>query len=89
MKVLFIYPSTDSQVGFNYGVAHMAARLKGAGHEVGFWQLCEEIEPLPDEQQFVDRIARERPDVLAFSVVTNQWAYTQTLARWARTKSHS
>jgi len=84
MKVLFIYPSTDSQAGFNYGVAHMAALLQRAGHEVGFWQLCEEIEPLPDERQFVERIASEKPDILAFSVVTNQWAYTQALARWAR-----
>ncbi len=84
MKILFIYPSTDSQAGFNYGVAHMAALLKEAGHTVGFWQLCEEIEPLPGQEQFLERIARERPDVLAFSVVTNQWAYTQALARWAR-----
>ncbi|HSW01775.1 MAG TPA: radical SAM protein [Sedimentisphaerales bacterium] len=76
----------DSQVGFNYGVAHMAAILKRAGHEVGFWQLCEELEPLPSEQQFVERIAREKPDILAFSVVTNQWPYTETLAKWARQK---
>jgi radical SAM superfamily enzyme YgiQ (UPF0313 family) len=84
MRVFFIYPSTDSQVGFNYGVAHLAALLKKAGHEVGFWQLGEDIEPLPTEEQFVERIAREKPDLLAFSVVTNQWAYTQTLAGWAR-----
>jgi radical SAM superfamily enzyme YgiQ (UPF0313 family) len=84
MKILFLYPSTDSQVGFNYGVAHMAALLKRAGHEVGFWQLCEDIEPLPSEEQFVQRLAREKPDILAFSVVTNQWAYTQILAQWAR-----
>ena len=86
MKVLFLYPSTDSQVGFSYGIAHMAAMLRRAGHEVGFWQLCEELEPLPTEPQFVQRIARENPDILAFSVVTNQWAYTQALAKWARPK---
>jgi radical SAM superfamily enzyme YgiQ (UPF0313 family) len=84
MKVLFIYPSADSQLGFNYGVAHMAAILKKADHEVAFWQLCEDIEPLPTETQFIERLTRERPDVLAFSVVTNQWAYTQRLAQWAR-----
>jgi anaerobic magnesium-protoporphyrin IX monomethyl ester cyclase len=84
MKILFLYPSTDSQVGFNYGVAHMAALLKRAGHQVSFWQLCEEIEPLPTQEQFLRRLRRENPDILAFSVVTNQWAYTQTLAQWAR-----
>jgi anaerobic magnesium-protoporphyrin IX monomethyl ester cyclase len=86
MRVFFLYPSTDSQVGFNYGVAHMAALLKQAGHEVGFWQLCDEIEPLPTEAQFVQRLTLEKPDLLAFSVVTNQWSYTQTLARWARSR---
>ncbi len=84
MKVLFIYPSAESQLGFNYGVAHMTALLKRARHEVTFWQLCEDIEPLPTETQFVERITRERPDLLAFSVVTNQWAYTQKLAQWAK-----
>ncbi len=61
MKVLFLYPSTDSQVGFNYGVAHMAALLKWAGHEVGFWQLCDELEPLPTEEQFVQRLDARTP----------------------------
>ncbi|MEJ2704744.1 MAG: radical SAM protein [Sedimentisphaerales bacterium] len=84
MKVLFIYPSAESQLGFNYGVSHMASVLKGAGHEVGFWQLSEEIEPLPTEEQFVSRITAEEPDILAFSVVTNQWPYTRMLASWAR-----
>ncbi len=84
MKVLFIYPSADSQLGFNYGVSHIASVLKEAGHEVGFWQLCEEIEPLPSQEQFLARLAAEKPDVLAFSVVTNQWPYTQALASWAR-----
>src|SRR5512136_1631422 len=86
MKTLFIYPSTDSQVGFNYGVAHMAALLKRAGHEVRFWQLCDEIEPLPTEEQFVRRLTQEKPDLLAFSVVTNQWSYAQTLAQWTRVR---
>jgi len=84
MKVFFIYPSADSQLGFNYGVAHIASVLKQAEHEIGFWQLCEEIEPLPSREQFLARIAAEKPDILAFSVVTNQWPYTQMLASWAR-----
>jgi anaerobic magnesium-protoporphyrin IX monomethyl ester cyclase len=86
MKVFFIYPSVGSQLGFNYGVAHMASVLKRAGHQVGFWQLCEDVEPLPTEEEFVARLVNEKPDILGFSVVTNQWPYTQTLARWARPK---
>jgi radical SAM superfamily enzyme YgiQ (UPF0313 family) len=86
MKILFIYPSAGSQLGFNYGVAHIASVLKQAGHQVAFWQLCEDIEPLPTEEEFVARLTAEKPDILGFSVVTNQWAYTQTLARWVRRK---
>jgi len=84
MKIFFIYPSLDSQLGFNYGVACMAAILKRAGHRVSFWQICEELAPPPTEQEFLDRLEQEAPDLLAFSVVTNQWPYTQQLAGWAR-----
>ena len=86
MKIFFIYPSAQSQLGFNYGVAHIVAVLKKAGYQVGFWQLCEDIEPLPDEKQFIERISLEKPDILAFSVVTNQWQYTKELASWVKKK---
>jgi len=84
MKVLFIYPSVGSQLGFNYGVASMAAVLKRRGHKASLWQISEELEPPPSEEEFVSRIEREGPDVLGFSVVTNQWGYVQKLAGWAR-----
>jgi anaerobic magnesium-protoporphyrin IX monomethyl ester cyclase len=86
MKIFFIYPSAESQLGFNYGVAYIASILKNTGHQVGFWQLCEDIEPLPSEEQFIRRLIDEKPDLLAFSIVTNQWPYAQVLASWARKK---
>ena len=84
MKVLFIYPNAGSQLGFNYGIAHLSAVLKEAGHDVVLWQLCEDIEPLPSEKQFVERIRREDADIIGFSVVTNQWPYARKLAAWTR-----
>jgi radical SAM superfamily enzyme YgiQ (UPF0313 family) len=84
MKILFIYPNAGSQLGFNYGIAHLSAVLKEAGHAVSLWQLCEDIEPLPSEEQFVERIRREAADIIGFSVVTNQWPYARKLAAWAR-----
>jgi radical SAM superfamily enzyme YgiQ (UPF0313 family) len=84
MKILFIYPNAGSQLGFNYGIAHLSAVLKAAGHEVALWQLCEDIAPLPSEKEFVDRLQREAADIIGFSVVTNQWPYTAKLAAWAR-----
>ena len=84
MKILFIYPNAGSQLGFNYGIAHLSAVLKEAGHEVALWQLCEDIAPLPAEDEFIDRLQQEAADIIGFSVVTNQWPYTAQLAAWAR-----
>jgi anaerobic magnesium-protoporphyrin IX monomethyl ester cyclase len=84
MKVLFLYPNADSQVGFNYGISHMSAVLRRAGHNVIFWQLCEELAPLPERDEFIERIELEKPGLLAFSVVTNQWEYARKLASWAK-----
>jgi radical SAM superfamily enzyme YgiQ (UPF0313 family) len=84
MKILFIYPNAGSQVGFNYGIAHLSAVLKAAGHETALWQLCEDIEPLPSEAQFADRLRQEAADIIGFSVVTNQWPFAKKLAAWAR-----
>jgi radical SAM superfamily enzyme YgiQ (UPF0313 family) len=84
MKVFFIYPNAQSQPGFNYGLGHISALLKQAGHTVGLWHLCEDLHPLPSKKEFITRIQDEQPDVIGFSVVTNQWNYTQELAAWAR-----
>ncbi|MBW2411126.1 MAG: B12-binding domain-containing radical SAM protein [Deltaproteobacteria bacterium] len=84
MKVLFIYPNAGSQLGFNYGLAHLSAVLKTAGHEVALLQLCEEISALPSRTAFVTAVKKEKPDLVGFSVVTNQWAYTRKLAAWTR-----
>ena len=84
MKILFIYPNTSSQLGFNYGIAHMSALLKQAGHSVELWQLCDEIDPLPSKEEFENRLVQIDPDLIGFSVVTNQWIYAKKLAKWAR-----
>ena len=84
MKILFLYPNAGSQLGFNYGIAHLSAVLKKAGHDVVLWQLCDDIEPLPSEEQFISRLKQQSADIIGFSVVTNQWPYTKKLAAWAR-----
>lgn len=84
MKILFIYPNAGSQLGFHYGMAHMSAVLKQAGHIVDLWQLCEDIAPLPSKEEFINALRQIAPDVVGFSVVTNQWPYAKKLANWAR-----
>jgi anaerobic magnesium-protoporphyrin IX monomethyl ester cyclase len=84
VKILFIYPNTGSQLGFSYGIAHISAVLKQAGHTVDLWQLCEDIAPLPSKEEFIKRLKQIDPDVVGFSVVTNQWPYAKRLAGWVR-----
>ncbi len=84
MKILFIFPNTHTQTGFHYGIAHISSVLKKDGHEVELWQLCEDLAPLPDENEYVSRIKKINPDIIGFSVVTNQWQYAEKYARWTR-----
>ncbi len=84
MKTLFIYPNAGSQLGFNYGVAHISSVLKAAGHQVELLQLCEDIAPLPSDEEFAGFLRKSAPDIIGFSVVTNQWPYTERLAKIAR-----
>ncbi len=84
MKILFVYPNAGSQLGFNYGVSHISAVLKEAGHRVEFWQMCEDIGPLPTKAEFISSLTDLYPDIVGFSVVTNQWQYATKLAKWAR-----
>jgi radical SAM superfamily enzyme YgiQ (UPF0313 family) len=84
MKIVFIYPNAGSQLGFNYGISHLSAVLKKAGHQVALLQLCEDISQLPSKEDFMAMIQHESPDLVGFSVVTNQWPYTKKLAAWTR-----
>jgi len=84
MKVLFIYPNVGSQLGFNYGVAYLSAVLKAAGHTVVFRQMCEDLGPLPSKDAFIAWLKAIDPEVIGFSVVTNQWPYARELAGWCR-----
>ena len=52
MKILFIYPNAGSQLGFNYGISHLSAVLKEAGHEIAWEQF-----KLPDTAPAVKSMA--------------------------------
>ena len=53
MKIVFIYPNAGSQLGFNYGISHLSAVLKEAGHQVALLQLCEDISQLPSKEDYI------------------------------------
>ena len=87
MKILFIFPNTGSQPGFNYGIAHLSAVLKKAGHGVELIHICEDLAPFPTEDEFIAAVRTAAPDLIGFSVVTNQWSVAEQLAAWARKAS--
>ncbi len=84
MRAVFIYPNAGSQLGFNYGLSQISAVLKAAGHDVQVLQLCEALEPLPDAAELQKRVTALKPDVIGFSVVTNQWALAEKTAGWLK-----
>jgi len=87
MKILFIYPNDDSQVGFNYGIAHISAVCRKAGHSVELWHFCSSVKKLPSKKQFTDKLIKSSFDIIGFSVVTNQWPLAQKFARWIKSVS--
>ena len=84
MKTLFIYPNDGSQIGFNYGIAHISAVLKQAGHDVYLLQFCGAMDELLSKTEFISRFKQIAPDLVGFSVVTNQWEYAKEIAGWIR-----
>jgi len=81
MRILFVYPNLNCQVGFNYGLAYISALLKQHGHETELLNVNEKLGfPLD-----LDRIRRETeefdPDLIGFSVVSPQYEPARRIAR--------
>jgi radical SAM superfamily enzyme YgiQ (UPF0313 family) len=81
MKVLFIYPNLNCQVGFNYGVAFLSACLKQHGHTTALINMNEQMGSEFDMEDVRREIEAFRPDLIGFSVVTNQYRFARELAR--------
>ena len=87
MRILFIYPNLYAQIGFNYGVAFLSAVLKQRGHETALINVNDRLSyPLDLERIWRDVRAFE-PDLIAFSIVTNQYRYATEVARFLRERT--
>jgi len=86
MRITLVYPNIGCQIGFNYGLAHISAVLKAAGHEVHLVNVCEKLDAEVSPDRVALRIAQSRPDVVGLSIVTNQFPYACKLARALRTR---
>jgi anaerobic magnesium-protoporphyrin IX monomethyl ester cyclase len=81
MKVLFIYPNINTQVGFNYGIAYISGLLKSRGHETYLLNINEKLGYPLDSGRIRKDILRIKPDMIGFSVLTNQYKYALEMAK--------
>jgi radical SAM superfamily enzyme YgiQ (UPF0313 family) len=84
MRVLFVYPNVNCQIGFNYGVASLSAVLRTKGHETELLNLNEKLAPVPGPREIAARIIEWQPDLVGFSVVTTQFPLARRIAEALR-----
>ena len=80
MKILFIYPNLDSQIGFNYGISIISSLLKKEGHKTKLINLNEKLGFDLDLNYIKREILSYQPDLIGFSVVTNQYKFAKEIA---------
>ncbi len=81
MRVLFIYPNLNAQIGFNYGLAYISGLLKANGIETHLLNVNDQIGYPLDLERIKKDVLRIRPDIVGFSVLTNQYKYSLEIAR--------
>ncbi len=80
MRILFIYPNLYAQIGFNYGVAFLSAVLKKAGHETKLLNINDKLGFYLDHDRIKKEVLNFDPELIAFSVVTNQYQFAKNIA---------
>jgi len=81
VRVLFIYPNLHAQIGFNYGVAAISGLLKREGIETFLLNINPDLGYDLDLGRIKKDVLAFRPDLVGFSVVTNQYKYALEIAR--------
>lgn len=81
MRILFIYPNLNAEEGFNHGIADLSGCLKARGHETGLINVNEALYDVPSDDQILDQVRAWRPDIIAFSVMTQQYKYALRLGK--------
>jgi len=85
MRIAFVYidPSYRIMGPFHVGIASLIAYLRRGRHECQFFHLMGDVA----EEEYIDFLKKNRPDVVAFSVMTNAFPHVAPLA--VLTKRHS
>jgi len=84
MRILFIYPNLYAQIGFNYGVAFLSAVLKQRGHETALLNVNDKLGYPLDLERIRRDVHQFGPDLIGFSIVSNQYQYAADIARSLR-----
>ena len=85
MRVLFIYPNLHAQIGFNYGIAYLSGVLKAHGIETHLINVCDQVGYPLDLDRIREDVLRINPDLIGFSVLTNQYKYALQIAESIKT----
>ncbi len=85
MRVLFIYPNLNAQIGFNYGISYISGLLRSEGIETFLLNINNDLGYGLDLQRIKQDVMRIAPDVIGFSVLTVQEKYALEIARDLRT----
>jgi anaerobic magnesium-protoporphyrin IX monomethyl ester cyclase len=85
MKVLFIYPNINTQIGFNYGIAYISGYLRARGIDTYLLNINEKLGYPIDLQRIQKDVLRIGPDLIGFSVLTNQYKYALRIAESMKT----
>ena len=86
MRLLFIYPNLNAQIGFNYGIAYMSGLLKARGIETFLLNVNEQLGYPLDLDRIGQDVERIAPDLIGFSVLTNQYKYALDIAASLKAK---
>lgn len=85
MRVLFIYPNINTQVGFNYGLSYISSYLKAEGIETFLLNINEKLGYPLDLERIKNDVLTIKPDVIGFSVLTNQYKYALEIGNSIKT----
>ncbi len=85
MKVLFIYPNLNAQIGFNYGLSYISGFLKAHNIETHLLNVNDKLGYPLDLNRIKTDVLSIKPDLIGFSVLTNQYKYSIEIARSIKT----
>ena len=81
MKVLFIYTDVSSAVGYTAAIGSLSAILKREGHETKLIHVSNELGYPLDLERINGDIREYGPDLICFSITTNQWFFARQIGR--------